>query len=172
MLDERLSESITVLAEGVVVLSVPKVPIVYNDVIDFVHAVVGEADWDALFQLKTASGRRLVFVLASFHAHDTTEVVVMATVGEHVVVKLDRGVIEAEAQPLEQVLVHTGHMIDAQVNNLRHPLRQHPLLFAFIVGHGGLRNSSLGQALRGETICVDRLLLKQHLRVYFLNDGW
>ena len=52
------------------------------------------------------------------------------------VVQLDGCVVEAEAQPLEQVLVRRCDVVHAEPDDLWDPLIQHPFLFLFVGGSG------------------------------------
>lgn len=43
--------------------------------------------------------------------------------------------VESKSQPLEQVLVKTGHVVNPKPHDLRHSLAQHPLLLLLVSGH-------------------------------------
>lgn len=109
MTQEALCEAVAVMVEGIVLLANPKLSEFSHYLIDFYLTVVSEADGEPL--LKSESG-----TVTGLDDHNPRGFIVVAPIREFMLVKLNGGVVEAEAEKLEE-LVRRGHMIDVEVDH-------------------------------------------------------
>ena len=56
--DELLGKVIAITREGIVIVSVPEIAKVDDNVIDLVHRIVCDADWNALLELEPSTSSR------------------------------------------------------------------------------------------------------------------
>ena len=110
MPDQLLCKRVTIPAERIVVLTVPKLSKLVNDLINLVPTVICQADRQAFFENEAS---RVTFV----NDHDARVLHVVPAVRKLQIVHAHRRVVQAESKHL-QTAINVGHVVDVQVDDL------------------------------------------------------
>ena len=89
--EEPLRKAVAIVIERVVILSEPKVAKMPHNVINFILIVIGDSNWEALFEGQTCT-------VASLNNDDTGAIIVMSAIREFVLVELNGCVVEPKTE--------------------------------------------------------------------------